>query len=206
MSRAGVWAGAMLAGMCLSSGPGLAQNATAISVSPAATGEAVYAPQVVPVGTPVRLMFTREINSRTAASGQQFKMRVDEPVYVDGKPVVPVGTTAWGEIIAVDGNGAVGRGGRLGMKILYLDLPQGRLPLRGEERRRGGGNGAGVALAVVGFGLLGLFTAGDSARFKAGDMLTVYVDAARGAIEPVEANSELAHEGVEAYSTEHDHR
>ncbi|MGF7172118.1 hypothetical protein FHS91_003823 [Sphingobium xanthum] len=33
-----------------------------------------------------------------------------------------------------------------------------------------------MALAVVGFGILGLLTGGDSARLKAGDMFTGYVD------------------------------
>lgn len=73
-------------------------------------------------------------------------------------------------------NGAVGKGGRLGAKLLYLDLPSGHVPLRGEYADRGDGNGAGVVLAVVGFGLLGLLTGGDSARMKAGDTFTGYVD------------------------------
>jgi hypothetical protein len=131
--------------------------------------------QVVPVGTPVRLMFLKEITSRSAHPGDKFRMRVDEPVYIDGKPIIPVGAIAWGEVVAQESNGAVGHGGKLSARLLYLDLPQGQLPLRGDIANRGGGNGAGVILAVAGFGPLGLLTAGDSARFKAGDMLTAYV-------------------------------
>jgi hypothetical protein len=143
----------------------------------------------VPAGTPVRLMFTKEINSRTARNGDRFKLRVDEPVYIDGKPVIPVGTIAWGEIETVEKNGAVGKAGRLAAKLLYLELPSGRIPLRGSHADRGGGNGAGVVLAVVGFGVLGLLTGGDSARMKAGDTFTGYVDGpvgapARSAAEP----------------------
>lgn len=127
-------------------------------------------------GTPVRLMVLKEINSRTARIGDRFKLRVDEPIYLNGAPVVPVGATAWGEIASVEKNGAVGKGGRLGTRLLYLDLPSGRVPLRGDYADRGGGNGAGVVLAVVGFGVLGLLTGGDSARLKAGDTFTGYVD------------------------------
>jgi hypothetical protein len=122
-------------------------------------------------------MVLKEINSRTARLGDRFKLRVDEPIYINGAPVVPVGSTAWGEIASVEKNGAVGKGGRLGAKLLYLDLPSGHVPLRGEYADRGDGNGAGVVLAVVGFGLLGLLTGGDSARMKAGDTFTGYVDA-----------------------------
>jgi hypothetical protein len=131
---------------------------------------------VPPTGTPVRLMILREVNSRKAKPGERFKLRVDEPVYINGTPVIPVGSTAWGEIVSVKQNGAVGQGGRLAAKLLYVELSGGRLPLRGEPSDRGDGNGAGVALAVVGFGILGLLTGGDSARLKAGDMFTGYVD------------------------------
>jgi hypothetical protein len=149
-----------------------------IPVSMSASAPAVQASPapVVPLGTPVRLMVVREINSRTAHAGDRFRLRVDEPVYINGAPAIPVGATAWGEIIIVEGNGAVGKGGKLGAKLLYVDLPSGQVPLRGEANDRGDGNGAGVVLAVVGFGILGLLTGGDSARLKAGDLFTAYVD------------------------------
>lgn len=151
-----------------------AQTEAQTAAMPSAS--AVGAP-VLPTGMPVRLMVLKEINSRTARLGDRFKLRVDEPIYVNGAPVVPVGATAWGEIASVEKNGAVGKGGRLGAKLLYLDLPSGQVPLRGDYADRGDGNGAGVVLAVVGFGVLGLLTGGDSARLKAGDMFTGYVDA-----------------------------
>lgn len=121
-------------------------------------------------------MVTREINSRTAHEHDRFKLRVDEPVYINGTPVIPVGATAWGEIIMVEKNGAAGKGGKLGARLLYIDMPAGQIPLRGEYTERGDGNGAGVVMAVVGFGILGLLTQGDSARLKAGDSFTGYVD------------------------------
>ncbi|MBB4642649.1 hypothetical protein [Rhizorhapis suberifaciens] len=132
--------------------------------------------QIVPPGTPVRLMILKEITSRNARNGERFKLRVDEPVYINGSPLIPVGTTAWGEIVEVKKNGAVGKAGRLNARLLHIDLPTGPLPLRGEFADRGDGNGAGVVLAVVGFGLLGLLNGGDSGRLKAGDTFTGYVD------------------------------
>ena len=96
-------------------------------------------------------------------------------LYIDGKPVIPVGAFAWGEVVSLEANGAAGHGGKIAARLLYLDMPQGHLPLRGDVANKGSGNGAGVLLAVAGFGILGLLTEGDSARFKAGDMLTAYV-------------------------------
>lgn len=150
---------------------------TSIAPSPApAVGLVKDGAATVPPGTPIRLMVLREVNSRTAHEGDRFKLRVNEPVFLNGAPVVPVGAIAWGEIVNVHANGAVGKGGKLGARFLYVDLPSGKLPLRGGADDRGDGNGAGVVLAVVGFGLLGLLNGGDSARLKAGDEYTAYVD------------------------------
>lgn len=173
----------------LSCAPLAAQETSPPPAAPAepaaGTDAIVYAPQVVPPGTPVRLMNLREVTSRTAVVGQKFKLRVNEPVYMNGKPVIPVGATAWGEVTSFDTNGAVGKGGKLGIRIVYVDLPEGRLPLTGDANQKGAGNGAGVAMAVVGFGLLGLFTAGDSARLKGGEQVTAYVGTAVGIPPPV---------------------
>ena len=124
-------------------------------------------------------MVVKEVNSRTARPGDHFKLRVDEPVFINGSAVVPVGTTGWGEVISLERNGAVGKGGRLAARLLYLDTPTGRLPLRGDATNQGSGNGAGVVLAVVGFGIFGLLTGGDSARLKAGDLITAYAEQIR---------------------------
>lgn len=166
-----------LIGVAATSNDALAQSSLAVLNGNSANESTKLASQIVPVGTPVRLMYLTEITSRTAILGKKFKLRVDEPVFINGIPVIPVGATAWGEIASFDSNGAVGRGGKLGVRILFLEMPGGRLPLRGDALQRGNGNGAGVAMAIIGFGLLGLFTAGDSARFKAGDTITAYVGA-----------------------------
>jgi hypothetical protein len=130
---------------------------------------------LLPEDTPVRLMVVKEVNSRTAHSGDRVRLRVNEPVYINDVLVVSVGTTAWAEVADVEQNGAAGKAGKLGVNLLYLDLPSGQIPLRGEIAHRGDGNGAGVAMAIVGFGVLGLLTGGDSARLKAGETFVGYV-------------------------------
>ena len=142
--------------------------------APARIETAIEIAQVVPEGTPVRLMVIREVTSRNSRAGDRFELRVDEPVFINGKPVIPVGAKAWGEVNSSEGNGAVGKGGKLSARLLYLDLPSGHLPLTGSISQRGDGNSAGVAMAVIGFGVLGLLTAGDSARLKGGQTFTAY--------------------------------
>lgn len=132
--------------------------------------------QIVPVGTPVRLMFLKELSSRTAHPGDRFRLRVDQSVVVDGQTVVPVGAIAWGEMLSVTPNGAAGVSGKMAARLLYLDLPQGHLPLKGEVNNKGNHNDEGLAMAIWGFGIFGLLSKGDSARFKAGDIINATVD------------------------------
>ena len=132
------------------------------------------AAHAVPEGTGVRLMLLREITSRTAKPGDRFKLRVDEAVVIDGRTLIPVGATAWGEITTVEKNGAAGKGGSLVARLLFIQLDGGNVPLSGDLRNKSSGNGTAVGLAVLGFGLLGLLNAGDSGRLKAGDTFTAY--------------------------------
>lgn len=148
------------------------------------TTEAEPFKQLLPPGTPVRLTVLKEITSRTAHPGDRFKLRVDEPIFINGQAVVPVGTTAWGEIVSLEANGAAGKAGRLGAKLLWLEMADGKVPLNGEIKRKGGGNGDGLAMAIVGFGIFGLLNAGDSARFKAGDLFTAFVATVEGTTAP----------------------
>lgn len=152
-----------------------------------AAAVAVPAP-AVPPGTRLRLMVTSELTSRTAHNGDRFKLRVDEPVIVNGVTVVPVGATAWAEVLTVEKNGAAGKGGKLSARPLHLELPGGNVPIRGEIADKGEGNGAGLALAVLGFGLFGLLNAGDSGRLKAGDIFIAYVEGAPPLAAPLEVS------------------
>lgn len=145
--------------------------------NPAATAQMTLPGRPAPVlgGTPVELMVTKEVDSRTAKEGDRFKLRVNSPVVADGIVVVPVGATAWGEVTYVNGTGAAGSKGRLSAKLLYIDLPSGPLPISGSQGTEGKANTAGVVIGVVSFGLLGLLMKGGNAHFKAGDILTGYI-------------------------------
>jgi hypothetical protein len=127
-------------------------------------------------GTPVRLMVLNEINSRQAKAGERFKLRVDAPVLIDNVVVIPVGATAWGEVIAAHGTSAAGGRGHLSAHLLFVDTPSGRVELSGTLGQEGKSNSSGVVLGVLGFGLPGLLTKGGNATFKAGDILTGYID------------------------------
>lgn len=155
--------------------PAVAQEA---KVDIAAGQQMRPAAQSVPEGTAVRLMVLRELTSRTAKPGDRFRLRVDEAIVINGRTLIPIGATAWGEITTVEKNGAAGKGGALAARLLYIQLDGGNLPLTGDLRNKSSGNGTAVGLAVLGFGLFGLLNAGDSGRLKAGDTFTAYTASA----------------------------
>jgi hypothetical protein len=117
-------------------------------------------------------MILREVNSRTAKPGDRVRLRVIEPVVLGGVTRVPVGATAWGEVTTVEANGAAGKSGRLTARLLHLETPEGPVPLRGERANKGDNGTGGLAMAIIGFGPLGLLHQGDSGRLKAGELIT----------------------------------
>jgi hypothetical protein len=130
---------------------------------------------VIPKDTMVRLMVLNEVNTRKAKPGDRFVLRVDENVAVDGMVVIPVGARAWGEVTETDKNGAAGKAGRISAKLLYVEAGGTRIPLTGEEQSKGAKGGDRVALAVIGFGLLGLFAEGAQGKLKAGHIFNGYL-------------------------------
>lgn len=128
----------------------------------------------VPGGTKITLMVLKEVNSRDAQPGQRFKLRVNDPVVVNGAVVIPVGAFAWGEVLSADGTEVAGGKGRLSAKLLYVETPAGPLPIAGTQGIEGKANTAGVVIGVLSFGLAGLLMKGGNALLKAGDILVGY--------------------------------
>jgi hypothetical protein len=118
---------------------------------------------------------TKEVNSRSAKVGERFKLRVNAPLEIDGKVVIPIGARAWGEVVTVSGTSAAGGRGQLSAKLLYVETEWGNLALTGSTGTEGKGNTAGVVMGLLSFGVLGLLNKGHNATLKAGALLKGYV-------------------------------
>jgi hypothetical protein len=130
---------------------------------------------LVPRNTLVRLKVLSEVNTRHKKAGDRFVLRVDEPVIVDGVTIVPIGAKAWGEVTKIKESGAAGSTGKISAKLLHIDLGAGTIPLNGEEQSKGPGSGNGVAVVVVGFGVLGLLVKGNEGKLKGGHIFNGFV-------------------------------
>lgn len=128
-------------------------------------------------GTPVELMVIREVNSRTAKAGDRVVLRVNAPVSIDGRIVIPEGATAIAEVESVVPTKAAGGSGQLGIRLRYVETAWGEVPLAGSKQAAGSDNTSGVALGVLGFGVLGLLTKGHNASLKGGDRIYATIEA-----------------------------
>jgi hypothetical protein len=153
---------------------------------------------VVPKDTLVRLMVLNEVNTNSAKPGDRFVLRVDENVLVGGATVIPVGAKAWGEVTRIKSNGAVGKAGSVGAKLLYVELGEDRVPLTGESESKGRKEGGGVVMASAIWGPFGLLMKGGPGKLKAGHIFNGYIpadllyDPATGRFIAPEAKAEAA--------------
>lgn len=146
------------------------------SISPTVADEAVptHATLLVPRDTPVHLMVLKEVTTKSDSAGERFKLRVIEPVVIDGKTAIPVGSTAWGEVTSAESSGNLGKSGRLSARLLYVEV--GGVPIRidGQTTAKGNSGTAETVVGVLSLGVLGLFAKGNNAKIKAGEQMTAF--------------------------------
>jgi hypothetical protein len=153
---------------------------------------------VVAKDTMVRLMVLNEVNTNSAKPGDRFVLRVDENVVVNGATVIPVGSKAYGEVTRIKANGAVGKAGSVGAKLLYVELGEDRIPISGEGESKGRKEGGGVVMASAIWGPFGLLMKGGPGKLKAGHIFNGYIpddllyDPATGRFVVPEAKAEAA--------------
>ncbi len=126
-------------------------------------------PAFVPAGTAIEIRVDQALSSQTAVRGDRFPISVVNPVIVDGAVVVPAGATGIGEVVHAAGKGFGGRAGELIVAARYVDIPGGRLLLRGFRINRAGANNAAEAIgATIVVPLAGLVVTGSSAQIAQG--------------------------------------
>lgn len=145
----------------------------AVSISSMAFAQAQ--PLVLRQGTPISLKNRFELNTKGVAAGQRFEVDVSEDVKVGDVVVIPAGTHGVGEVTRAEKNGHFGKSGKLDTRILYIDLNGQHIEMDGQANDKGKSGTVGTVAAIVGFGVLGIFVHGTSAKLEAGAPMTAYV-------------------------------
>jgi hypothetical protein len=123
----------------------------------------------VVAGTVIDLEIAEPITSWQHKRGDKFQLRLAQPLVVDGRLLVPAGTTGVGEIVHAAAARSGGAPGELLLAARYLDIDGGQLPLRGMKLGGSGGDNSGMAFGVsFAAGPFALFIRGHEIEIPAG--------------------------------------
>ena len=125
---------------------------------------------------PVRLLFAKDVNSKTAEIGDKIPMTLADDLVLNGAVVAAKGAPASVTIIQVDKTGAGGAPGNLEFQIDPLQTDVGPLKLRGSASLEGKPVPISPAVVVPVVGLFTLFRHGHDAVIPSGTPFTAYLD------------------------------
>jgi hypothetical protein len=125
---------------------------------------------------PVRLLFAKDVNSKTAEIGDKIPMTLADDLVVNGAVVAHKGAAASVTIIQVDKTGAGGAPGNLEFQAEPLQTSVGPLKLRGSASLEGQPHLPNAAFLIPVVGPFTLFRHGEDANIKSGTSFTAYLD------------------------------
>jgi hypothetical protein len=178
------------AGLLLAAGGAMSAAASAFASTPAASAP-VIAPVIAPLfpatvpattaasplpsNTVIELELLDPLSSETSHKGDFFKLRVVQPVVVEGEERVPAGSIAVGQIVHAAKSGMGGKGGELLLAARYLDLPSGQVKLRSTFGAAGQGHVVASLIVAEFFGPFGLAVHGKHLDLPAGTRIAARV-------------------------------
>ncbi|KAF1716222.1 hypothetical protein CSC74_10240 [Pseudoxanthomonas yeongjuensis] len=122
-------------------------------------------------GTLVTLEIMEPLDSSRVLRGDKFRIRLAEPLSVDGNVVLDPGVEGVGEIVHAEKSRSGGKGGELLIAARYLDRNGTHVNLRGLKLGGKGKDNTGAALAVaLALGPVGLFVHGREIIIPAGTL------------------------------------
>jgi hypothetical protein len=83
-------------------------------------------PDDLPTGTAIRMKLETPLSSRQSKEGDAFSGRVTEPVIVNGKTVIPVGSSITGRLLRVSDPRRIGGSGSMHLLPESVMLPNGK--------------------------------------------------------------------------------
>lgn len=138
----------------------------------------------IPALTVVQIEILSTVNSQANKIGEKFAIRLVEPIVVDGKVIVPAGTTGSGDVVHAAKSRFGGRPGELIIAVRYLDYRGQRIPLRSLRFASATGNdkgGSAMAASIAGGavgGVVSMFITGGEVNVPAGSVAEAKVAAA----------------------------
>jgi hypothetical protein len=107
--------------------------------------------ETIPAGTHVKFHLNETISSNQSKTGQPFDFVLLEPVTVDGREILPAGTTGSGTVYLAGKAGSGGHEGDLTLRLDAMHTPDGRVVTFADERFEINGKNEKTVSRVLGF-------------------------------------------------------
>jgi hypothetical protein len=114
--------------------------------------------------TPIRVITSAPLSSKTSAKGERVALEVAEDVIIDGQTLIKKGTAVIGEISDARVKAMFGQSGKLSVRPLYLRVGTQIVRLSGESGTKAKTSGG----AIVGLAVVSPLFTGRSAIIPAG--------------------------------------
>lgn len=122
-------------------------------------------------GTAVTIEILEPLSSALVKRGDKFRLRLADPVLVEGKPVLASGIEGVGEIVHAEKSRSGGKAGELLIAARYLETPGTQVPLRGLKLGGRGKDNTNAAMATAfAVGPFALFVHGREIVIPAGTL------------------------------------
>lgn len=110
-------------------------------------------PIEIPEGTSISVRLLETLSSKTNRVGDQFSASVEEPIFVDGKEIVPRGAMAYGVVTSAKESGRIKGRSYISLRLRSIDLKNGnRLETATNSVSRLGANNKARNWALMGGG------------------------------------------------------
>jgi len=122
------------------------------------------APLVAPAGTEITVTVDQKLSSKTSQPGQSFMATVAQPVTVDGRTVIPKGSSVSGKVLRAKEKGKIKGEGELSITLTSVTIREKNYPLsvgsldstvKGKGKRTAVTTGGGAAGGALIGGLAG---------------------------------------------------
>lgn len=119
-------------------------------------------------GTIIELQLVGPVSTRTARRGDQFEIRLAEPLVIDGKVVVPAGVMGLGQIVHAAGPSIGGKPGELILAARFLQFGDQRISLKAMKLGKAGNDNSAAVLIGSMITPLAMFVTGGQVEIPAG--------------------------------------
>ncbi|MEP7221902.1 MAG: hypothetical protein ABI673_04445 [Novosphingobium sp.] len=128
----------------------------------------------LPMGTPLMLRTNTQISPKDNKPGDHVYLEVAENVAFRGQVVIPIGSPVLAEVTRVQRNGHFGVKGKIGIRLVQVETPNGPVRLGGTAYKEGKSGTVASFGTMVLVSSLGFLIHGTSGQIKPGTAVEAY--------------------------------